>query len=1395
MRRQQEAESASSDSDAEPEAKRPATTTAVETKNTESRTTAETKNTESRTVTETKNQPAASAPVTHLTRDDCVALARLAIRDHSPGLGDDTALVECMAVYHIYRAATRSMQWSTSRYLTEVARMHETYRQITHRHSGVEDTGHGTDWCRFYGEVMGDNHPSSSCSLNQYHVWWENASHITTTLVGFTKQMIDAALRAFLPTLSTESKQPIATSPPGETKSTESRTATETKQPADDSLLVPWISPRRGLLQAQLEAKSQSASTVTEVASTTTLWNHERLVALARSVHWQNPGLRDVGSGILVRRLGVYHIYLCQRGQPVDPPDLVDQRKLTATCRHMVRTTPFPSDHGVTDWCRFFAEVCGTHSPDTCSLESCRHQWEATTYIMGQIVSAVQSLIQTGLDSLALPTAATTRPASAPPTTTSASAVPTPEAKTEAAIISGRLFTRAELVALARICHRLPPVVLSIPRDASLVHRMALYHIYTMGTNTRVPEGDLTNEARISDNYRGLDQYTLVGDGAVSGLHGSHWCQFYAEVVGGFHAPDDCSLYDCRRWWLDTSIPTSGLARLTKIRIETALQHTAAQVAAQESKTDASAMSAPRAIDAVTWDRMVAVAKKAAQILHDGGLSTPVVTHHHIRLVQFHAYGQAKKSLRLALSDLGHEQEIQQSIYGLCYVVNEDANSDWHRFLAESSQGLSFLANCTPSNEAFRQWFRSPPQFASADIATAVAPALRTAILQTLTAAETETKTQSPPPAVAAPLPVSTYTNTALVNRLRTLVIPPLTDPDADNFIHTMLRTMVYFHAFRCLINAAVGLTNAFQIKVSYNDVGRGSQSSYAHGSEWCRFYHAVTAQPGGPDHAPEACSLAIVRNTIDGHLLRPIQYYEEVTRNILVDLAHDPEPVEAKAEAKTEVAASAPPLTHRERVIRIARRAIDRLVTDSTQHGCYLSQVIRFHAWRHSQEGGNYYDNREAFLTERNVHASVIGWSYSTTREPAHGSDWCRFYNDCVAVRSHGATACQSTAFRAWYHNVDLNADDLTRIVLPYLREAVNHVYATEVPPAQASPTETNTETKQPETSPRDRLIEVARHAHNHPVNAYTGHQNTTDTIAQATTFHLFRCATLAANHTWSDWISTDSIKDTLDWIHDSEELPAEGSDWCRFYRQVFGPAQAPRLCNCNSINHAKYWIRSGNLSLDEMARRIHATLEAAWNATAPIQPLVEDETKAISMEVDSEPAAEDPPEAPGPPIDVDVTEIVSSDVDRTRLVAVAKAVNTTRLQRNYDAQTRRFLKRIAVYHAFRCIEPDRGLRSLDDESEIRRTYNSLRTDTARYCHGSDWCEFYQEVTPPERSATAGTHRACQCSISGIWVNMGMTTLSNAQLIHLTAGILRRALADTASNGPSATPIAVASS
>lgn len=1217
-----------------------------------------------------------------------------------------------------------------------------------------------------------------------------------------------------------EAKRP-ATTTAVETKNTESRTATETKQPADDSLLVPWISPRRGLLQAQLEAKTQSTSTVTEVAPTTTIWNHERLVALARSVHWQNPNLRDVGSGILVRRLGVYHIYQCQRGQPVDPPDLVDQRKLTATCRHMVRTTPFPPDHGVSDWCLFFAEVCGTHSPDTCSLESCRHQWEATTYIMGQIVAAVQSLIQTGLDSLALPTAATTRPASAPPTTTSASAVPTAtpatpvavprtEAKTEAVVTSGRLFTRAELVALARICHRLPPVVLSIPRDASLVHRMALYHIYTMGTNTRVPEGDLTNEARISDNYRGLDQYTLVGDGAVSGLHGSHWCQFYAEVVGGFHAPDDCSLYDCRRWWLDTSIPTSGLARLTKIRIETALQHTAAQVAAQESKTDASAMSAPRAIDAVTWDRMVAVAKKAAQILHDGGLSTPVVTHHHIRLVQFHAYGQAKKSLRLALSDLGHEQEIQQSIYGLCYVVNEDANSDWHRFLAESSQGLSFLANCTPSNEAFRQWFRSAPQLSS-DLVIAVAPALRTAILQTLTGTETETKTQPPPPAVATPLPVSIYANTALVNRLRTLVIPPLTDPDADNFIHTMLRTMVYFHAFRCLINAAVGLTNAFQIKVSYNDVGRGSQSSYAHGSEWCRFYHAVTAQPGGPDHAPEACSLAIVRNTIDGHLLRPIQYYEEVTRNILVDLARDPEPTEAKAEAKTEVTASTPPLTHRERMIRIARRAAVRLTADSTQHGCYLSQILWFHAWRHSQEGGNYYDRREAFLTERNVRASIIGWSYSTTRESVHGSDWCRFYNDCVAVRSHGSTACQSTAFREWYNNVDLNVDDLTRIVLPYLREAVNFVFSTEVPPAQASPVEpipietktaplaatsaAPTETKQSETWPRDRLVKVAQHAHNHPVNVYTGHQNTTDTIAQATTFHLFHCATVHADRNASDWTSTNFIKDTLEWIYYSEELPAEGSDWCRFYRQVFGPAQAPRLCNCNSINHAKYWIRRYTMSTDDMAGRIHATLEAAWNATSPIQPLVEDETKAIPMEVDSEPAVEDPPEAPGPPIDVDVTEVVSSDVDRARLVAVARAVNTTRLQRSYDAQTRRFLKRIAVYHAFRCIEPGRGLRSLDDESEIKRTYNSLRTDTHRCHHGSDWCEFYQDVTPPERNAAAGTHRARQCSISGIWVNMGTCTLSTAQLVHLTAGILRRALADTASNGPSAAPTAVASS
>ena len=1198
-----------------------------------------------------------------------------------------------------------------------------------------------------------------------------------------------------------EAKRP-ATTTAVETKNTESRTATETKQPADDYSLVPWISPRRGLLQIQLEAKTQSTSTVAEVAPTTTLWNHERLVALARSVHWQNPGLRDVGSGILVRRLGVYHIYLCQRGQPVDPPDLVDQRKLMATCRHMVRTTPFPSDHGVSDWCLFFAEVCGTHPPDTCSLESCRHQWEATTYTVGQIVAAVQSLIQTGLDSLALPTAATTRPASAPPTTTSASAVPTPEAKTEAAIISGRLFTRAELVALARICHRLPPVVLSIPRDASLVHRMALYHIYTMGTNTRVPEGDLTNEARISDNYRGLDQYTLVGDGAVSGLHGSHWCQFYAEVVGGFHAPDDCSLYDCRRWWLDTSIPTSGLARLTKIRIETALQHTAAQVAAQESKTDASAMSAPRAIDAVTWDRMVAVAKKAAQILHDGGLSTPVVTHHRIRLVQFHAYGQAKKSLRLALYDLEHERQIQQSIYGLCYVVNEDANSDWHRFLAEASQGLSFLANCTPSNEAFRQWFRSAPQLSSG-LVTAVAPALRTAIIQTSTTAETETKTQPPPPAVATPLPVSTYANTALVNRLRTLVIPPLTDPDADNFIHTMLQTVVYFHTFRCLTHPAVGLTNEFQIKVSYNDVGRGSQSSYAHGSEWCRFYHAVTAQPGGPDHAPEACSLAIVRNTIDGHLLRPIQYYEEVTRNILVDLARDPEPVETKAEAKTEVTASTPPLTHRERVIRIARRAAVRLTADSTSNAAYLSQVIRFHAWRHSQEGGNYYDRREAFLTERNVHASTTSWAY--TAVPAHGTDWCRFYNDCVAVRSHGATACQSTAFREWYHNVNLGADDLTRIVLPYLREAVNYVYAMEVHSTQATPTETKTsplavtapaETKQPHTWPRDRLVAVARHAHDHPVNVYTGHQNTTETIAQATTFHLFRCATLAAHHNWSHWISTDSIEQTLDWIHDSEELPAEGSDWCRFYCQVFGPAQAPRLCTCSTINHAKYWIRSGNLSHDDMIERIHATLEAAWNATAPIQPpLVEDETKAISMEIDSEPAVEDQAEAPGPPTDVDETDIVASNVDRTRLVAVARAVNTTRLQRTYDAQTRRFLKRIAVYHAFRCIEPVRGLRSLDDESEIKRTYNSLRTDTARYCHGSDWCEFYQEVTPPERSTTTGTHRARQCSISGIWVNMGTCTLSTAQLVHLTAGILRRALADTASNGPSAAPTAVASS
>jgi hypothetical protein len=1308
--------------------------------------------------------------------------------------------------------------------------MHETYRQITHRHSGVEDTGHGTDWCRFYGEVMGDNHPSSSCSLNQYHVWWENASHITTTLVGFTKQMIDAALRAFLPTLSTESKQPIATSPPGETKSTESRTATETKQPADDSPLVPWISPRRGHLQAQLEAKSQSASTVTEVASTTTLWNHERLVALARSVHFQNPMLRDVGSGILVRRLGMYHIFLCQHHRPTFTADLVDRIKQTVTCRQMQQTTPFPSDHGVSDWCRFFAEVCGTHTADTCSLESCRHQWQATTYTTGEIVSAVQSLIQTGLDSLALPTAATTRPASAPPTTTSTSAVPTPEAKTEA-------------------------------------------------------------------------------------------------------------------------------------------------------------------IDAATWNRMVAVAKKAAQILHDGGLSTPVVTHHHIRLVQFHAYGQAKKSLRLALYDLEHEQQIHQSIYGLCYVVNEDANSDWHRFLAESSQGLAFLANCTPSNEAFRQWFRSAPQLSS-DLATAVAPALRTAILQTITRTEIETKTQ-PSATTTAPLPVSTYANTALVNRLRTLVIPPLTDPDADGYINTMLRTMVYFHAFRCLTHPAVGLTNAFQIKVSYYDVGRGSQSSYAHGSEWCRFYHAVTAQPGGPDHAPEACSLAIVRNTIDGHLLRPIQYYEEVTRNILVDLAHDPEPTETKtsplvataptetkAEAKTEVVAPAQPLTHRERVIRIARRAIvritanqtpnavylcqiirfhafrhsqeggnyydnreafldeqnvrgsitswsysttiehgsdwcrfytdctsernehgptaclntvfrqwyprilptvedlarivlpylreavnhvhsmefppvqatptetkssplvataptetkaeaktevaaptthreriiriarraiGRLVTDSTQHGCYLSQIIRFHAWRHSQEGGNYYDRREAFLTERNVRASIIGWSYSTTRESVHGSDWCRFYNDCVAVRSHGSTACQSTAFREWYNNVDLNADDLTRIVLPYLREAVNFVFSTEIPPAQASPVEpipietktaplaatsaAPTETKQSETWPRDRLVKVAQHAHNHPVNAYTEHLNTAHAIDQATTFHLFHCATVHADRNASDWTSTNFIKDTLEWIYYSEELPAEGSDWCRFYRQVFGPAQAPRLCNCNSINHAKYWIRRYTMSTDDMAGRIHATLEAAWNATSPIQPLVEDETKAIPMEVDSEPAVEDPPEAPGPPIDVDVTEVVSSDVDRARLVAVARAVNTTRLQRSYDAQTRRFLKRIAVYHAFRCIEPGRGLRSLDDESEIKRTYNSLRTDTHRCHHGSDWCEFYQDVTPPERNAAAGTHRARQCSISGIWVNMGTCTLSTAQLVHLTAGILRRALADTASNGPSAAPTAVASS
>lgn len=780
---------------------------------------------------------------------------------------------------------------------------------------------------------------------------------------------------------------------------------------------------------------------------------------------------------------------------------------------------------------------------------------------------------------------------------------------------------------------------------------MAIYHIHTMGTNTLVPEGDLTNEARIGDNYRGLDQYTLVGDGAVSGLHGSHWCQFYAEVVGGFHAPEDCSLYDCRRWWLDTSIPTDELARLTQTRIETALQHTAAQVAAQESKTQPSATT-------------------------------------------------------------------------------------------------------------------------------------------------------------TAPLPVSTYANTALVNRLRTLVIPPLTDPDTDNSIHTMLRTMVYYHAFRCLTHPAVGLTNAFQIKVSYNDAGRGSQSSYAHGSEWCRFYHAVTAQPGVAGHAPEACSLALVRNTIDGHLLRPVQYYEEVTRDILVDLAHDPEPTETKSEAKTEVVAS---ITHRERVIRIARRAIDRLVTDSTQHGCYLSQVIRFHAWRHSPEGGNYYDNREAFLTERNVRASIIGWSYSTTRESVHGSDWCRFYNDCVAVRSHGSTACQSTAFREWYNNVDLNADDLTRIVLPYLREAVNFVFSTEVPPAQASPVEpipietktaplaatsaAPTETKQSETWPRDRLVKVAQHAHNHPVNAYTEHLNTAHAIDQATTFHLFHCATVHADRNASDWTSTNFIKDTLEWIYYSEELPAEGSDWCRFYRQVFGPAQAPRLCNCNSINHAKYWIRRYTMSTDDMAGRIHATLEAAWNATSPIQPLVEDETKAIPMEVDSEPAVEDPPEAPGPPIDVDVTEVVSSDVDRARLVAVARAVNTTRLQRSYDAQTRRFLKRIAVYHAFRCIEPGRGLRSLDDESEIKRTYNSLRTDTHRCHHGSDWCEFYQDVTPPERNAAAGTHRARQCSISGIWVNMGTCTLSTTQLVHLTAGILRRALADTASNGPSAAPTAVASS